>query len=225
MTSKRILVLGGGQYARPFTDHGVVEMMNPKSFDTSELCNYNLVVFTGGADVSPRMYGERWNHQNTHWDWERDVAEKYIFDLCVKHKIPQVGICRGAQFLCVANHGTLVQDVDNHAVSGTHRMNCVHPKPSLQVIPVTSTHHQMMFPMGTFTILGYAPGLSSHYEDGTERNFKPEFPKDMYGDLMEPEVVWYPINRSLAVQYHPEYMADDTKGWKYFQFLLEEYVL
>lgn len=222
---KRILVLGGGQYARPFTRYGVVDMVNPKNFNTTELKDYQLVVFTGGADVSPRVYGESWNHQRTQWDWERDIAEKYIFNLCMQYKIPQVGICRGAQFLCVMNHGTIIQDVTGHAISGTHRVNTIHPHPDMRVLPVTSTHHQMMCPMGSHQILAYAPGLSNYYENGTEKDISPGFDKDENGDLMEPEVVWYPVRHSLAVQYHPEYMSEDTKGWKYFQYLLEEYVL
>lgn len=41
----------------------------------------------------------------------------------------------------------------------------------------------------------------------------------------EPEAVWFINTDFLAVQYHPEYMNHDSDGWRYYQGLLEEYVL
>lgn len=41
--------------------------------------------------------------------------------------------------------------------------------------------------------------------------------------VTEPEVVYYPDTKSLAVQCHPELMDSSSSGWQYFQSLLEEY--
>jgi gamma-glutamyl-gamma-aminobutyrate hydrolase PuuD len=73
-------------------------------------------------------------------------------------------------------------------------------------IMVTSTHHQMMIPEGRYDMLAWA----------FNRAFKEE---------LEPEVVYYPDTRCLAVQYHPEYMPRNTAGWQYFQTLIKEYIL
>lgn len=224
MPDKKILVLGTGQYARPFAHLGDITLVNPMKWvddGIGQTIKYDLVVFTGGEDVSPMMYGYPFAHANTHSNIPRDMAEKSIYNLCLLYRIPKVGICRGAQFLTVMNYGQLVQDCSNHAISGTH-MITTQDKRSL---PVTSTHHQMMVPGAGSEILAYAEGLSDRYENGSNQPYRPILPTINGKIFKEPEVVWHPLTRSLAVQYHPEYMDDESEGWKYFQHLLEEYVL
>jgi gamma-glutamyl-gamma-aminobutyrate hydrolase PuuD len=54
--------------------------------------NIDLVVFTGGEDVSPDYYNEEkgiHTHNNTKRDeYEYDIFEKYKY-------VPKLGICRG----------------------------------------------------------------------------------------------------------------------------------
>jgi len=66
------------------------------------------VVFTGGADVSPFMYGEK-KLSVTCNDEHRDEQEKLFFERYTK--VPKVGICRGGQFLNVMNGGKMWQHV------------------------------------------------------------------------------------------------------------------
>lgn len=220
---KKILILGSGQYARPFTEYGELSIVNPKTFDPSNIKDYNFIVFTGGADIAPRLYRESWTHPLTSWDHTRDRAEEYLYTLAQKHKIPKVGICRGSQFLTALNGGTIIQDVSKHAISGTHTIYT--NSKDFKEIQVTSTHHQMMAPAHTYELLAYSVGLSDFYEDGLEVNRPPNCGETRGGSIKEPEVVWYPMSKSLAVQYHPEYMDEKTDGWKYFQHLLKEYIL
>lgn len=73
----------------------------------------DLVQFTGGSDVFPRLYGEP-PHRTTSYNEGRDEKEKQIYELAQELGIPCAGICRGGQFLNVMNHGRMFQDVDNH---------------------------------------------------------------------------------------------------------------
>lgn len=218
---KRILVLGGGGYSRPFTEHGETVITDAMSIkDMDRVATFDLVVFTGGHDVSPSLYHEK-KHRHTQPYCARDVAEQLIFKECIEHNIKMVGICRGSQFLTVMNGGSLVQHVENHGIGGTHPI-----KTQLDVeLQVTSTHHQMMRPDGKYELLAYAEGRSDIYEGEGDVNTLVDFKRNEEGQLKEPEVVWYPDTMCLAVQYHPEYMGEDTEGYKYFQKLLEEYVL
>lgn len=214
--SKRILVLGGGIYARPFNVHGnILLSTNNKLSSLLDWGTIKLVVFTGGHDVSPELYNEI-RHKTTLTNSRRDDLERGFFDECVREGIPMVGICRGSQFLTVMNGGKLLQNVDNHAIIGTHPIITN----GGTTIDVTSTHHQMMLPRGDYDILAWSDNLSDKYENGygvISPNPKTSF--------KEPEVVYYAKTKCLAVQYHPEYMNEDTEGYRYFQRLIKEYSL
>ena len=76
----------------------------------------DLIVFTGGADVSPEYYGEN-KGQHTSIDKKRDKVEYDMFQSL--YMTPKVGFCRGAQYLTVLNGGKLVQHVTGHTSSHT----------------------------------------------------------------------------------------------------------
>jgi len=69
------------------------------------------LVLQGGADVSPRSYGQ----EPLHPEWEGDrVRDQYEIELLrgfIAGGKPVLGICRGAQLINVAFGGTLWQDI------------------------------------------------------------------------------------------------------------------
>jgi putative glutamine amidotransferase len=69
------------------------------------------LIFSGGADVSPLRYGEEPLKPEWSGDVQRDSYEFELFTVCLRQKIPILGICRGVQLLNVACGGTLYQDV------------------------------------------------------------------------------------------------------------------
>lgn len=169
--------------------------------DPAVLANSDLIVFTGGADVNPRMYGSP-RHVLTNFSDFRDDHDKAVYEIAKINKIPMVGVCRGSQFLTVMQGGSLIQHVTGHL--GTHFMHTSKGKAFL----VTSTHHQMMYPSERGEVIGWAKGLSQQYETGLHKDNE-VFRKDMTDDegvVREPEVVRYP-DQVLCVQYHPEYMT------------------
>ncbi|AXH71990.1 MAG: putative glutamine amidotransferase [Podoviridae sp. ctbj_2] len=169
---------------------------------TKTLEGSDLVLFTGGADVDPKLYGDA-KHRATHSDVDRDKYEEGVYQEARKHKIPCVGICRGGQFLNVMNGGRMYQDVTNHA-GFTHMLEDLsHGKQYM----VTSTHHQMMMPTENAIILGTAKGVTSEREwyDGSIKR------QDV--DNQGIEIVYYPETNSLCYQPHPEY--HQKKGDKF----------
>lgn len=109
----------------------------------------NLLCFTGGADVSPMLYGEV-RGPYTDIDLARDEREANIYYENLGNR-PMVGICRGGQFLNVMNGGKLIQHVRGHT-----RDHMMRDLTSGLEIRVTSTHHQMMIPADTGKVLAYA---------------------------------------------------------------------
>jgi len=162
----------------------------------------NLLFFTGGADVNPKMYGEKIG-KYTQINAPRDMMCEEIF---IKYyHTPKLGICRGSQILTVLNGGKLIQHVSQHAIGGTHKID-VHfegnNNPSS--FNITSTHHQMMYPFDlnnkSYKILGWSSvSLSNTYLNGDNKEIK------LPAKFVEPEIVYYPKGRSLAIQGHPEF--------------------
>lgn len=158
----------------------------------------DVVLFTGGEDVDPSIYGCK-KHSTTYSNLQRDVKEKELFGKIRQDQLA-LGICRGSQFLCVMNGGILVQDCTNHASSKTH------PIDNGEVMyEITSTHHQMQYPYNlpsTDYDLLYKSSipLSNRYS-GDQIN------SDLIESNGEPEIVLYHkdgLPKCLAVQGHPE---------------------
>ena len=165
----------------------------------------DLLCFTGGADVSPELYGEE--NVGSYCSPERDKYEEQVFDWAYANDVPMVGICRGGQFLNVMNGGKMWQDVDNHAISGTHKAMCKY----WGEIMVSSTHHQMMRAGAGGELIAYA-NLSSYKlnDKGDSR------------DLCDVEVVHYKDTKSLCYQPHPEIVNEGHECRKHFLMLVDK---
>lgn len=173
------------------------------------------IQFTGGADVSPMLYGEP-KHPRTYNDPRRDDMECNLYSQYVGKK-KMLGICRGGQFLNVMNDGKMFQDVNNHAIGGTH---AAFREDSGRIVQVTSTHHQMMRPEPVLGDVLVTAKLSSRKEDG----FGVDWSKDPYDGYEDVEVVWYEHSESLCFQPHPEYVDPKHECQRLYFNLIEQYM-
>lgn len=168
----------------------------------------DFVCFTGGSDVSPSIYGHP-AHPTTHCDEWRDAKEERLFMHCIANDLPMVGICRGAQFLNVMSGGSMYQDVSDHCWD--HYIEDVTTKKTLLV---SSTHHQMMRPSSTATLIGVS------YLEGKRTRWDGEKFISEVSDV-DYEVVLYEHTRCLCFQPHPEFTSDRYKDMRdYFAFHL-----
>ena len=163
-----------------------------KSIDKAD-----IVVFTGGADVSPYLYKHA-KAVSTYPSPVRDQREINIYNLARKLNLPIFGICRGLQFINVMSGGTLIQHADNH-VSGRH---AVLDLLSNENFKVNSLHHQIIVPpkMGCLILANVNPGLSYRYIYGKT----PVYLDAGASGLQEIEAAYYPEINALGVQWHPE---------------------
>jgi putative glutamine amidotransferase len=177
----------------------------------------NLVQFTGGADVSPYLYLDK-HHPTTSNDPHRDIVEAGYYQICLLLCKPMVGICRGGQFLNVMNYGKMYQDVDNHAIGGTHLLHDITTQTYHQV---TSTHHQMMRPAYDEGVQVVAVASeATRFETGDSKFLYVGAARD--DKELDSEVLYYPRGDCLCFQPHPEFPgADSTR--EYFFSLLKRY--
>lgn len=150
----------------------------------------DLVIFTGGSDIDPVYYGE----ENTDsyistYSRKRDAYEFDVYYWATNLGIPKAGICRGGQLFNIANGGKMVQDIRGHTGSN-HEVYLYEDMDNLISIGRTnSCHHQMMIPTED------AERIAFSFYDGRKYC---------------PEIIYYPKNKDLCFQAHPEWGHQNT---------------
>ena len=95
------------------TAGGVPVILPPGESDLQAVLDLvDGLIFSGGSDLDPAIYGETDIHETTYGiDPERDTYELALMSLAYRQDKPFLGICRGIQTMNVALGGTLIQDV------------------------------------------------------------------------------------------------------------------
>jgi putative glutamine amidotransferase len=187
---------------------GRAVLVTPDDPDPDVLAGLDGIMFTGGSDVDPALYGES-PHPTTHVKPERDKAEMMLMRAAIAEGLPMLGICRGIQLMAVAYGGRLHQHLPDVLGHDGHRplhgpkfgQHAVRLRPGSRAaailgdaVVVNSFHHQGVADPGRLAATGLSP------ED----------------DLIE--VVEDPaLPFAVGVQWHPE----DTNDFRLFAALVE----
>ncbi len=150
-------------YMKALESCGAVPIMLPLTNNQEELkVAYDLcqgILFTGGHDVSPGIYGEEPAEACGASCQLRDEMESFILKLCLEDGKPFLGICRGIQFLNAYLGGSLYQDLPSEYESniehhmeppydrGAHKVEILKGSQLADIIgegiiEVNSYHHQ-----------------------------------------------------------------------------------
>src|SRR5690606_12977256 len=93
------------------------------------------LLFTGGHDISPSLYGQAPSAKCGTVIVERDEMEKLLFQLALQRDLPMLGICRGIQLFNALLGGTLYQDLPTEFHSElTHAQKPPYHQPIHEVI-------------------------------------------------------------------------------------------
>lgn len=165
------------------------------------------LVFTGGPDLNPAVYGQEAHPESTGFHDQRDRAELTLIREALRCDMPVLGICRGMQLLNVALGGDLHQHLgsDTHkGPPGRYTFHDVTVEPGTRLAEALgagtrthSCHHQAP------DRLGAGLRVSARAEDGTV------------------EAVEQPAARFvLGVLWHPE--EDEVRGAPLFEELVAQ---
>ena len=212
-------------YMDGIREAGGIPIMLPLSTDVEEIeqlmTMVDGVLFTGGHDVSPSVYGEKALPGMVVSFQKRDEMESIVLDICLREHKAVLGICRGIQFINAAMGGKLYQDLPTEHPSDTeHHQTPPYDVPIHKVIvnketPLgtilfgdnTAEHELMVNSYHHQAVKELAPGLEimAESEDGLiEAVYKPD------------ETFFW------AFQWHPEfsYMTDESSR-KIFEAFVE----
>lgn len=178
---------------------------------------FDGILFTGGEDVDPALYGEAKKYSSVHVDRARDEFELALLGRALDRRLPILGICRGTQMINVRFGGTLYQDLKSdagleleHKQAGsrsepTHIVTLTDPESRLATTfqgscRVNSLHHQAI------KRLGRGLKVTAHSEDGVVEAVEAA---DDYPFL-------------VAVQWHPEEMVGQAEQRAIFEQFLAQ---
>ena len=165
------------------------------------------LLLQGGADMSPKSYGEQ--PMNPLWagDEIRDAYEIELFHEFVTQGKPVFGICRGHQVINVALGGSLFQDIATQCGPGHHRDEAAYDKcfhdvkilpgtwlarlyPKVEMARINTIHHQAVNRLGEGLVV--------------EAVSEPD-------GLVE-ALRWEGHSFVVGVQWHPEFMDPSDKS-------------
>lgn len=163
----------------------------------SQVENFDLVIFPGGEDISPRFYGTRNKYCGTLND-ARDEFEKSVFNYAYnKTKVKMLGVCRGHQLINALLGGYIIQDIREEfgkGHSGWHSLDIQIESIFSKVFKnVNSLHHQGVIESGRG--LTYTTKHTNLIESSENE-------------------------RIVSVQFHPEFMGD-AQSREFFDLILE----
>jgi putative glutamine amidotransferase len=198
-------------YVRAVERAGGRPLLVPPSTDGVEetLDSVDGLIFSGGSDLDPGLYGQDAHPETKDVVRARDDAELALLRAALERDLPVLAICRGSQVLNVALGGDLVQhlpdvvDDEKHkqtpGVFADHDVDLVQDERLYPVlgesVSVKSHHHQGLGKLGA------GLRVAAHAGDGTV------------------EAVWDPSRRfAVGVLWHPEAGED----MRLFEELVEQ---
>lgn len=110
-------------YVRSVDDAGGRPLVVPPMVDAVEetLDALDGIVFSGGADLDPDVYGAPRHLQTTGLRPDRDAAELALMKAALERNMPVLAVCRGMQMLNVARGGDLEQHLPERTGEDSHR--------------------------------------------------------------------------------------------------------
>lgn len=199
-----ILCSGGIPVSLPYVDND--------GHAAEALSNLDGIVFAGGVDVNPSLYGEAVDEKCGEICDIRDISEGFYVKAAINTKLPVLGIYRGIQAINVFLGGSLYQDIPSQVE------NCINHQKG-------ATHEITVAPESLlYEIMGYGKiTVNSYHHQAIKNMAKGLVPVAVSDDGIIEAVEFEGRKNSLAVQYHPEVSFEsDECSKRLFSWFVKE---
>jgi putative glutamine amidotransferase len=184
---------------------GRAVLITPDDPDPDVLTGLDGILFTGGSDVDPALYGAE-AHPATCAHPERDAAEALLMRAALDTRLPLLGVCRGMQLMAVLSGGTLHQHLPDLLGHDRHR-----DAPASSMPPVDGAGgHDVLLAAGSLAhrVLGVRIAVNSFHHQAVADPGRLKAvgwcPQDRLIEAVEDPT--HPF--ALGVQWHPERGTD-----------------
>jgi gamma-glutamyl-gamma-aminobutyrate hydrolase PuuD len=184
-------------YVRAVERAGGRPLLVPPSLDGIEetLEALDGLVFSGGSDIDPELYGHEAHAETNGVARNRDDAELALLEAALARDLPVLAICRGSQLLNVAHGGDLVQHLPETLGHERHKHT-----------PGVFADHDVTVDGGTrlHALVGDRAAVKSHHHQGFGR-VGGGLRIAAHADDGSPEALEDPSRRfAIGVLWHPE---------------------
>ncbi|MGE5701324.1 MAG: gamma-glutamyl-gamma-aminobutyrate hydrolase family protein [Clostridia bacterium] len=188
----------------------------PKEEIPHQLSVVDGLVFSGGEDLDPQLYGEKLQPTAHRVDPVRDKYEMELMEASLALNIPTLCVCRGMQLLNVFCGGTLYSDISEISEEIQNHWEVVEPWKGIHPVSVKADHFAA-------NVLGgseiYANSI--HHQSVKDLGKGLEVIGVSEDNVVE-AIAMQGRDDVLAVQWHPEMIArKDKEGLRPFQWLAE----
>ncbi len=162
------------------------------------------LIFSGGADLDPELYGQEAHPETDGVTEERDRFELTLLEAALARDMPVLAICRGSQILNIARGGDLIQHLPDVIGDEKHKHT-----------PGAFADHDVTLEEGTRLggLLGERAPVKSHHHQGLGR-IGEGLRVAAHAEDGTIEAVEDPDHRfALGVLWHPE-AGEDQKLFK-----------
>jgi len=216
-------------YASAVEKAGGLSILLPYRADLSLVSQYvdliDGMLFTGGNDISPAHYGEKWHPRAIPVDPAREKFEFALIAEVEKRRKPTLGICFGSQLMNIYRSGSMIQflpdferpnPIEHRKVDGDTRRDGTGAPPK---------RHDVVLDAESIAakVIG-KPGLSvnsSHKQavktPGRGLRIIGKSPDGIIEGVEDPTLPLF-----LGVQWHPERIHDEPEHLALFKLLVEK---
>lgn len=182
---------GGRPVLIPPSEHGVAETLD----------TLDGIVFSGGADVDPSVYGAEAHPETDTPQARRDAGEMALLEAALERDMPTLAICRGFQLLNVVRGGDLVQHLPDETGTDEHKR-----------VPGVFAQHPVEVKDGTrlAAMVGARSDVTSHHHQGIGRVGEGLVEAAWAGDGTLEGVEDPSLRFLVGVQWHPEAVEDEA---------------
>jgi putative glutamine amidotransferase len=167
------------------------------------------ILFSGGSDLDPELYGAELHPETTGVREERDRAEMALLTAALERDMPVLAVCRGSQVLNVALGGDIVQHLPEIVGHEGHRHT-----------PGDWSDHEVKLEPGSRVgeLLGERAPVKSHHHQGYGK-IGEGLREAGWADYGTVEALEDPSKRfTVGVLWHPE----EGEDMALFEALVEE---
>lgn len=165
------------------------------------LSRIDAIIFTGGGDLDPNLYGGTVHPTMYTLDEERDHAEIALARAALQHDLPILAICRGLQVFNVAMGGTLYPHLPD--VFGTRVAHRLPPREPASHEVSLAPESRLAHLLGATRVNGVSWHHQAIRDLGSGLIVTGSAPDGVIEAAEIPGHAWF-----IGVQWHPEMSAD-----------------
>jgi putative glutamine amidotransferase len=173
------------------------------------------IVFSGGDDLNPQLFGETRHEKAESLDPDRERFELALMAEVEKRRMPALGICLGSQLMNVYRGGSLVQFLPELPREGAleHRkLNDPTRRHPVKIVPGT----QLAKAIGKSEIIANTRHKQAVGRLGRGLRITATAPDGIIEGIEDPTLPMF-----LAVQWHPENLWREPEHLAPFKMLVE----